>query len=201
MSRGRKIPIELENPVDNVCLSIVEVIHPFFYKAGFSANGLTCLSGIFQFISVACIAHGMYFTAVPLYLIGYMFDVMDGWYARYYKMTSPFGDWLDHSKDVIVHIMIFITMLLVIKAPMAWRVAFAISSFVILIMTIFFISCQEAYYEKSHESKSFQMMPTLCTTKEAKSKLYILRFGGPGSMVVNIVLFCIILGIYYRMYV
>ena len=92
--KGRKVPPELEAPVDLVLLDIAEFLRPWFHGVGFTPNGITVLSGILQFMGVWMLYRGNYLWAAALYLIGYMFDDMDGYYARYYDMTTQFGDML-----------------------------------------------------------------------------------------------------------
>jgi len=38
------------------------------------------------------------------YLISYMFDCWDGYYARKYNMESKFGDYYDHVSDMFIGI-------------------------------------------------------------------------------------------------
>lgn len=43
----RKIPEDLENPIDSVLIAIVHIIQPYFYELGFTPNILTTFSLLF----------------------------------------------------------------------------------------------------------------------------------------------------------
>ena len=100
---GRKIPEEMECPVDNVNIKLCRSGFPLFRKFGFTPNTLTWLSFAFGLLAFYTLIQKQYaLTGVFLY-IGYIFDCCDGNYARTYGMTSAFGDALDHATDFIVH--------------------------------------------------------------------------------------------------
>ena len=189
---GRKLPPNLENPIDDVMLTLISVIHPLFYKLGFSANGITLLSGIIQLAAVYCLWKGVYITSAILYVIGYFFDVMDGWYARYYHITSDIGDMLDHGKDLIVHIL-FIAVIIVAQFPLWWQLAFVGTFIGMMIINSVYISCQEAYYNKRYEGASFMMLSSLCTQEDAVDRLRMYRWFGPGTCVTVSALFIALL--------
>ena len=49
----RKIPAKFENPIDNVIISHIDGIQPhFFFKLGFTPNGLTTISLVCHLISM-----------------------------------------------------------------------------------------------------------------------------------------------------
>lgn len=43
-----------------------------------------------------------------LYVLSYVFDCIDGQYARLYGMTTDFGDMYDHISDVVVTVLVYI---------------------------------------------------------------------------------------------
>lgn len=73
-----------------------------------------------SFISLVIVAAGSYFfafTEYPYILIGalllhigYVFDMLDGQYARYKGLSSKFGQWFDPFLDVIKVTFIFISL-------------------------------------------------------------------------------------------
>jgi phosphatidylglycerophosphate synthase len=191
-SDGRKIPRNLENPIDNLCLKLIERIHVYFKSMGFTPNGITYLSGILQFIALFYFYNKKYILAGILYFIGYFFDVMDGWYARYYKMTSSYGDLLDHIKDTIVVILIYV-LALFLPVNKKWKASFIFVSFILFIVNVYFISCQEAYYDKQHESGFYSHVNDLCTKENSEKKLSKLRYGAVGTFALNISIFLILL--------
>ena len=79
------------------------ILAPLFKKANFTPNIIT---GINIFFCILCIYH-LYFNnynlAVIYLLLAYLFDCLDGFYARKYKMETEFGDLLDHYTDYIFY--------------------------------------------------------------------------------------------------
>jgi hypothetical protein len=69
---------------------------PFFKKIGFTPNGITTLSLIFGIASAYYLYKGKIYMFALLYTISYFFDVMDGHFARKYKMVSKGGDYYDN---------------------------------------------------------------------------------------------------------
>ena len=102
MSIIRKLPRDLECPIDNVLLDIVEYINPYFYKLGFTPNLLTFISALFGIAACINCWYNYYTFASVNYFIGYFFDCADGNFARHYNLTSKFGDIFDHTKDIVV---------------------------------------------------------------------------------------------------
>jgi len=102
MNSSRKLPRHLECPLDNILLDGVEYLNPYFYRLGFTPNGITTLSAIFGIIASVNIFYNYYILASIFYYIAYFFDCMDGNFARRYKLTSKFGDLYDHVKDIVV---------------------------------------------------------------------------------------------------
>ena len=45
-----------------------------------------------------------YIISAILYLTRYIFDCIDGFYARKYNMTTVFGDWYDHISDILINL-------------------------------------------------------------------------------------------------
>ena len=106
---SRKLKIEDENPIDNFVYDIVEILDPIFYRLNFTPNIITTLSLLTGLLS------GYYFyknnyICIPLWIISYILDCSDGYFARKYKMTSKFGDYYDHISDFIKITAILTTM-------------------------------------------------------------------------------------------
>ena len=68
MDSSRKLPKNLDNPIDNFILDyIVDPLNPLFYKIGMTPNKLTGLSGIFGLLSVYCIYKSNYIRFFPIF--------------------------------------------------------------------------------------------------------------------------------------
>jgi phosphatidylglycerophosphate synthase len=98
----RKIPCDLENPIDNVLYDLSDWMCPFFYKTGHTPNMITTYSLITGVLSCYFLWKGHILLFGIFYAISFFFDCMDGHFARKYNMTSKFGDMYDHIKDNIV---------------------------------------------------------------------------------------------------
>lgn len=161
----RKIPRELENPIDNILIDGVQYLHPIFYDLGFTPNGITLLSGICQFTSLWYVYTGYYIASGSLFFLGYMFDVMDGNYARKYQMTSPLGDKLDHYKDIAV--MAGLGYLTVVHPLFTWPIRLMLWSggiFFTGTMAIY-LGAQDQVYAKKNAtdvSQSLKWLQKLC---------------------------------------
>ncbi len=162
----RKIPKELENPIDNVLIDVAEYLHPLFYALNFTPNGITFLSGICQFSSLVLVSYDYYLTAGCLFFLGYFWDVMDGNYARKYKMTSPLGDKLDHYKDIVV--MVGLGCVTVIHPMMTWPIrGLCLGGGLVFTGTMsLYLAAQDQIYAKKNAndvSQSLQWLSRLCT--------------------------------------
>jgi len=98
----RKLPPELDCPVDGFLLDIVDIVNPYFYNLWFTPNLLTLISAIIGIFSSYCCYYNYHIFSSFFYFVGYFFDCADGNFARRYRMTSKFGDIFDHTKDLVV---------------------------------------------------------------------------------------------------
>jgi len=105
----KEIPSRYLNPILDVASNISVKLSPIFYQYGLTPNNITTISLVFGLLAVYALtrqsASGVFWFGV-WYLIGFVFDCMDGYYARRYRMTSKFGDWYDHLKDTLLYIAI-----------------------------------------------------------------------------------------------
>jgi hypothetical protein len=188
----RKIPADIENPIDNILLIIIEKVHPYFHKLGFTPNILTTFSllfwlgGLYFFVK-----NGKYYEyyTVGLLFISYFFDCFDGHFARTYNMTTKFGDYYDHISDVLKKLLLlyFIITIYGIK-----------SLFLLLILSIFMIlfcvhlSCQELWSGSTSDTLSLLNFLCIANKKNVKNIMHITKYVGCGTF--HLVLF---LGIIY----
>ena len=177
---GRKLPAYLENPVDNLCLWITRPLRPVFWRAGFTANHITVMSGIFWAVSVIRMQTSSWKRAAVNYAIGYMLDVMDGNYARYYNMTSVYGDILDHSKDIIIISAMNALLLVNGNIPPTEKAAYFSGTGFLSITSLLYFACQERFYGKPEEGIVFRALDNL-HTKNPAATLRWLRWFGPGT--------------------
>ena len=85
---------------------------PFFRETlGFTPNGITWLSILFTILSSYFIWNKQFILFFIFWQINYLFDCMDGYMARKYKLESEYGDLIDHVSDGIGKIIILMIVL------------------------------------------------------------------------------------------
>ena len=52
-------------------------------------------------------SHSNLFACV-IFILAAVTDILDGYYARTYNMTSKFGDYYDHIKDLFINILLLL---------------------------------------------------------------------------------------------
>lgn len=190
----RKINGQYENPLDNMLINLSDFLCPFFNRLGFTPNGITTLSLFFGLLSIYFLYKRKLALFAVLYFISYFFDNMDGHYARRYGMTSKFGDYYDHIKDVIV---IIVLLFVLIKNNYCSRKTWIVSALVLGIAFFLMsvqLGCQERIYKKTDdpndESPSLSFTTKLCPF-DPKVGCSYLRWVGCGTFVV--VFICVVI--------
>lgn len=199
----RKIPTELENPIDNIILSTSDTAVDFFYKIGFTPNGLTTLSLLTGLLSIKNFKNEHYYWSAFWYFVSYYFDCLDGHMARKYNMISVFGDYYDHIKDL------FIAGLLVYHIVKTYyRHGITMKNLLIVLAIIGLvgylsgmqIGCQEIYYDSDDETKTIDLFKHMCPHRnidDVKNVMRFTRFGGTGTLTLTI---CILIAMTNRIY-
>lgn len=178
----RKIERFYENPIDNVNIDIVDILCPFFKKLNLTPNDITTLSLITGFLSLYCLYKDYILSFCILYYISYIFDCMDGHYARKYNMVSKFGDMYDHIKDISVTI----TLLVLLYSRYKDQINITVILILVLATICMFshLGCQENVYSK-RESKSLNILKNMCPNP--KNIIYS-RFVGCGTFIFIVIL-------------
>lgn len=184
----RKLPKNLENPIDNIILFTSDFAVDFLYNLGFTANGVTTLSLIFGLMSVNQFITQNYYKSALLYFISYYFDCLDGHLARKYDMISDFGDYYDHVKDIFVGFL-----LLYHIGKRYYEKTINIKLLItIIVMTILLIygsfvhlGCQEIYYDKT--TYTMEDLRQYCphgTQQNLENTMKYTRYFGTGTLTV-----------------
>ena len=146
MGIGRKLPHELENPIDDILISIAELLNPYFHKLGATANFITLISSIFAALTVFAFHYDFYEYAALFYFIQYFFDCMDGNYARTYDQVTVFGDYFDHIKDILTNIIIFFMLYNKQNIDTTTKYTILIISVILLLTSFITLGCQQKQY-------------------------------------------------------
>lgn len=178
----RKIPECLENPIDNVVIDISDAIVPYFKKMDFVPNDITTISLIISMFSVYLFYKDYNNIAAILFLVGYLFDCTDGYYARKYGMVTQFGDYYDHFCDLSKVLMLYYIMY--IKSSEKFFKILPILLGLIVVAMVH-IGCQEYVYDEK-DSPSLSSLKLVCINKNmAESNMKITRYFGFGTFFVS----------------
>jgi phosphatidylglycerophosphate synthase len=141
----KKLPNNLECPIDTFVYMLIEPIAPLLRKLNLTPNMITTVSAIFGIFAIyfLCKKNILYFAIG--FIMYYILDDLDGYYARRYNMCSRFGDYYDHIKDLmIVGSIISILVYQSLKTRNYYAIgAILLSSFLFGVQ----ISCQEQYVD------------------------------------------------------
>lgn len=170
-----KLPPELEGPLDNIIVNSGDKIDSYFYKAGFSANDITSLSLISGLSSIYTFYKGQYLWSGILLFVSYIFDCMDGHFARKYNFVSKFGDYYDHIKDWIVSALIFYFLIShYYPYGSALKYVYLIVLAVLLLVSIMHLGCQEVYYNKP--TTTLQLTTYFCPANDKQGAINALKY-------------------------
>jgi phosphatidylglycerophosphate synthase len=184
-----KIPNSQENPFDIFNIWVGDKLCPLFKSFNMTPNNITTLSLIFGTLSVYYLYKYNFVGFAITYYISYLFDCMDGNYARKYKMVTKFGDYYDHVKDFSIIIGLIITLVLKYKVKKTkWIMVLVIMG----IFTLLFLShfgCQERIYD-SEESPTLKFTKSLCPGKDPSKTIQYTKWFGCGTF--QIIFLCCI---------
>jgi len=181
----KKLPLHLENPVDNSIYYIIEKIEKTVYSVGLTPNMLTTIGNIFTIIFVYLFLKKKYVLASFAFFMSYFFDCLDGYIARSYNMVTIFGDYYDHISDF--------TKLLITSYLLISRVKMNMNSLILLLITLimltftlFFFNNQEIYYGNPESSPTLSFLTSFERSNKTKSEaiqsLKFYRFFGCGTI-------------------
>lgn len=167
-TQGRKIDREMENPIDNIVLDYIcepvsnilrstsEKITPNMITSVGLAIGIACIYAIYQ---------GYYKTGFALYWLCYIFDCLDGYYARKYNMITRFGDFFDHFRDVFVILVVIILVFTRLKSNIMKQL-YIISLIIIAVGTSTHFAAQELNTVSTEHNECLGMLTPLCKHKD-----------------------------------
>lgn len=190
----RKIPTNIENPIDNMIIDMAEPMSLIFHSMNFTPNGITTLSLIFGVFAIVGLYKGHSIFAVIMMALSYLMDCCDGYYARKYNMVTKEGDCYDHIKDVTVFSLFIYVLYKRNKQKLSrkeWIIVWSILLFFAVMSGLYF-ACQERYYGKEDQIPTLGCLSQLISTKEKAEKwLEILRFFGLGTFMTVMLIFTI----------
>ena len=181
----RKLPVKYENPIDNFLYLFVPSQSK--YMECLTPNHITTVSLIFGLLSIYCLYKNKYVYSAIAFFISYFYDCVDGFHARRLNMETTFGDWYDHTTDIVVSVILTIMILFKIKK---YKRTFVISLIVLSIGLCLHMGCQQKFYGGS-ENESLNMLPTVCKNKRS---IHLTKIFGSGTIVLFYVIAILYLG-------
>jgi phosphatidylglycerophosphate synthase len=177
----RKIPRELENPIDNIFIDAADHSLEYYKKLNFTPNGITTLSLLSAVLSIILFYNNYFTLATIFFLLSYYFDCADGAYARRYDMVTDFGDLYDHFTDVFKIISIYVVIYL--KSKEKFNDMIIPSSLLILFLNIH-LGCQQKFYN-SPKTGVLDNLQCLCTG-DSKTIMPITRYFSSATFILYI---------------
>jgi phosphatidylglycerophosphate synthase len=175
-----KIDCSQENPIDIILCKLANSIKKNFHSLNFTPNHITTLSLLCGLVSIYLLYKDKCVLSVGFFILSYFFDVLDGIYARTYKMVTKFGDYYDHVTDLVV-IFLYICMI-IYKCKNRIKLSF----FIIIILISFIglcvhMGCQENVYNCS-DSETLSILKKFCKNNP-EQKIKYTRFFGCGTFI------------------
>jgi len=182
-----KIPKNLDNPIDNILIAGVEIISDPLHHMGITPNMLTATSLVTGMAAAYSLHKRHYERAAVLTLLAYFLDCADGYVARKYNQVTVFGDWFDHTSDV-VKVGVLLWVMYKVDKNKFYRVLPVITIFAA--MQAIHFGCQERVYAKENESTSLGLTKPLCPGDPHKH-IKFTRYVGCGTFITVLIL-CIL---------
>jgi phosphatidylglycerophosphate synthase len=189
---GRKIDTSIENPIDDaiikyICEPVSTILRSTSEKI--TPNMITSVGMIIGLLCILAIYKGYYKTGFILYWICYIFDCLDGYYARKYNMITRFGDFFDHFRDVFVNIVVIALIFKRIKSPLH-RDVYIITLIIIFIGMLSHFGAQELNSKTLEHNECLKMLTPLCKHPEY---IEYTRYTGNGTFILGISIFILTL--------
>ena len=187
---GRKIVRNIENPIDNLIIDLCTAINRRLSPKWVSPNILTTFSLITGVLSAWFIYKDLFLHSGIFYFLSYLFDCLDGNFARMYNQVTKFGDIYDHMTDRIKMVLVIIAILTNKVITYRVKVIFMIVFLIFFAFLVYHMSCQEMNV-KSGRSMFLGMYRGICG---CKNYISITKFFGCGTF--NLVIFGFIMYFY-----
>jgi phosphatidylglycerophosphate synthase len=117
-------------------------------------------------------------------LIIYFTDCLDGYYARKYNQETNFGDFFDHTRDVLMYIIIIY--LIYKKIKPAFSPIFIITIIISILLVFIHIGCQERLSNFNTYNNCLKWTKKLCLKKNF---IQYTKYFGCGTNVMIIIIF------------
>lgn len=194
----RKIRSNHECPVDNIVYLFVKPLSYLFHEFNATPNQITTLSLITGIMAIYYSINKNLKMFTFFFVLSYILDCVDGYYARKYNMVTEFGDLYDHFKDyLIVGIIIFIIFKNCYKRKI-YKPIIILS--ILMYLSAMHIGCQQIQAEcNDNNSRTINIFKKLCPCSSSPNNaISTTRYFGMGTLIISIVL--IMWYLFYKSY-
>jgi phosphatidylglycerophosphate synthase len=194
MASPRKLPEHLENPFDNLVYKVVPRLSEIAHHHCLTPNHVTTISLMGGFLAIYGLKVQKPTVFILGYLIAYVADAADGYMARRYNQVTKFGDYYDHVKDTMVHIVLFV--LLFHLAHQKRRYLVPVSILAVLYLSIIHLKLMDEYHVQQHPKSGLSetldplrhLIPEFLMTGDVVVGLAATRWFGLGTFAVVMML-------------
>lgn len=182
----RKIDSTLDNPIDNFFIYLAEAVSPFLYKTGHTPNIITTYSFMSGLTSLYFLYLDKRMEFAFFFILNYVFDCIDGHFARRYDMITEFGDFYDHVTDILIPLgVIIILSFKYYKQRTFPRLSILVLLAALSFLTLIQFGCQQKHITNADKKikESLDTFIPLCPNKE---RIKISRFFGSGTLIITI---------------
>lgn len=144
----RKLPPNLENPLDNLMIGMADAVSPWLRSTGHTPNILTTYSLGSAVLGLWALTQDRIGLFIAFWLMHPLWDNFDGHFARKYGMTSRFGDVYDHLVDNVTMLALMIILYRKYHIPVPVYIILA----GLAINTVVHVGCQQRYIKGSGET-------------------------------------------------
>ena len=180
--------IILDNFVDELSYKLADHISPVAYKFNITPNQITILGIITGLAGCYYLYIDNLYLSFLLIMISFFLDCLDGHHARKYKLTSEFGDLLDHIGDIIKT-----TTLIYILYIKYFSDFYNIKELIVFILVINFIHNSCTYELLDKDNKIFKRKFCIYPKTYIKSALNITKYLSNGILLIYLYIYIYII--------
>ena len=183
-NKSRKISRDIDNFIDNIFIDIASNMTGFFKKLNFTPNHLTTIGNIFGIFCIKNLISENYVYAALYYFFRYLFDCLDGYYSRKYRLESTLGDNYDHYSDYIFFAIT--TYILFKNVNFVNNNIFYIIYIFLSITASLHLSCTEYFFKTNKNVNShLSKLKIICPNKNL---IHIVKYVGCGSLILFVII-------------
>ena len=185
-----KLPSELDNPIDSFLYSLLPPVSEWAHRNCLTPNHITTVSLLGGLLAIYGLKSRRPLVFVIGYVIAYVGDALDGYVARKYDQCTEFGDYYDHVKDTLVHIVLFVCLYqLAVQKNARWVVGVLLT---FMLVALWHLKLMDDFHCEQHPDSApsrtihviQRVMPECLTSGGVVNGLLRTRFLGLGTFAV-----------------